>query len=98
MGERVTDGTKSEGRTVMARIGDERIAPRRKPADLFLVTIAKELVELRETPPERPDGIAIIWFVALMAEQMRFPNSVCCTLYAICRAIALVLNSYYRLG
>lgn len=46
MGERVKDGTKSECRTVMARIGDEMMALRRKPADLFLVTIARELVEL----------------------------------------------------
>jgi hypothetical protein len=43
MGERVKDGTKSEGRAVMARIGDETMAPRRKSADLFLVTIAREL-------------------------------------------------------
>ncbi len=47
MGERVDDGIKSERRVVMTRIGDETIAPRRKPADLFLVTIARELVELQ---------------------------------------------------
>ncbi len=46
MSERVEDGTKSKGRVVMIRIGDEKIALRRKPADLFLVTIARELVEL----------------------------------------------------
>jgi hypothetical protein len=46
MGKRVKDETKSEGRVVMARIGDEMIAPRRKPADLSLVTIAKKLEEL----------------------------------------------------
>jgi hypothetical protein len=46
MGKRVKDETKSECRVVMARIGDAMIAPRRKPADLSLVTIAKELVEL----------------------------------------------------
>jgi hypothetical protein len=46
MGERVKDGAKSECRVVMIRIGDETIAPRRKPADLSLVTIAKELLEL----------------------------------------------------
>ena len=46
MGERVKDGTGSERRVVMIRIGDETIALRRKPADLSLVTIARELVEL----------------------------------------------------
>lgn len=46
MSERVKDGIKSECRAVMVRIGDETIAPRRKSADLFLVTIARELVEL----------------------------------------------------
>ena len=38
MGKRVKDETKSERRIVMTRIGDETIAPRRKPADLSLVT------------------------------------------------------------
>jgi len=46
MDERVHDGIKSEGWIVMIRIGDETIAPRRKLADLFLVTIARKLVEL----------------------------------------------------
>jgi len=46
MGKRVKDETKSERRIVMTRIGDETIAPRRKPADLSLVTIARERIEL----------------------------------------------------
>jgi hypothetical protein len=41
MGKRVKDETKSERRIVMTRIGDETIAPRRKPADLSLVTIER---------------------------------------------------------
>ncbi len=46
MDERVEDETKSECRVVMIRIGDEMIAPQRKPADLSLVTIAREPKEL----------------------------------------------------
>jgi hypothetical protein len=46
MDERVEDEAKSERRIVMTRIGDEMIALRRKPADLPLVTIAREPKEL----------------------------------------------------
>jgi hypothetical protein len=45
-GQWAEDGTKSECDLVMRSIGDLLITPRRKPADLFLVNVARSLAEL----------------------------------------------------
>ena len=46
LGQWAEDGTKSERGLVMSPIGDLFITPRRKPADLFLVNVARSLAEL----------------------------------------------------